>query len=157
MSCYWTNIQVETAEILPRLCHVEFGNNIQGRARLWNTAIKIFSPVLRITSPDHLEETIALIVQIRATITFLFRLKNFLLVTLQNEGWSGPFAIRLLNGGTQLVWLIYRLNKWPFLPRSNLAVNLRPNTAIIPKLSWDTMYSTNNLTFRCDPMLNSLI
>ena len=32
----------------------EFGNNTLGRARLWDTALKFFFPVLRITSPDHL-------------------------------------------------------------------------------------------------------
>ena len=35
-------------------CFREFGNN---RARLWDTALKFFFPVLQITSPDHLEIT----------------------------------------------------------------------------------------------------
>ena len=28
---------------------------MQGRARLWDTGLKYFSPVLRIMSPDHLD------------------------------------------------------------------------------------------------------
>ena len=30
-------------------------NSKKGRARLWHTALKFFIPVLRITSPDHLD------------------------------------------------------------------------------------------------------
>ena len=33
---------------------LKFENNIEGRARLWDTASKFLSPVPRVTSPDHL-------------------------------------------------------------------------------------------------------
>ena len=33
---------------------LKFENNIKGRARLWDTALKFLSPVLRITSLDHM-------------------------------------------------------------------------------------------------------
>ena len=33
---------------------IKFENNTEGRARLWDTALKFLSPVPRITSPDHL-------------------------------------------------------------------------------------------------------
>ena len=33
---------------------LKFENNIEGRARLWDTALKFLSPVPRATSPDHL-------------------------------------------------------------------------------------------------------
>ena len=35
-------------------CCREFGNNTKDCARLWDTALKFFFPVLQITSPDHL-------------------------------------------------------------------------------------------------------
>ena len=34
---------------------LKFENNIEGRARLWDTALKFLSPIPRVTSPDHLE------------------------------------------------------------------------------------------------------
>ena len=37
-------------------CCRELGNNSWGRARLWDTVLKFFFPVLQITSPDHLED-----------------------------------------------------------------------------------------------------
>ena len=45
----------------------EFWNNTYGRARLWDTASKFFTPVLRITSPDHLVTLVILSVHVFLT------------------------------------------------------------------------------------------
>ena len=43
-----------TNEVCHYDCHVKFENNISGRMRLWDTALKFLCPGLSITSPDHL-------------------------------------------------------------------------------------------------------
>ena len=41
---------------------LKFENNIEGRARLWDTALKFLSPIPRVTSPDHLEVVVEYVI-----------------------------------------------------------------------------------------------
>ena len=44
--------------VLNHAAMLKFEDNTEGRARLWDTALKFLSPVPRVTSPDHLAAVI---------------------------------------------------------------------------------------------------